>query len=130
MTAMQAVALYAGLNTLLILFLMYNVIRNRKRSKIGLGVGSDTGLEQACRAHANALEAISPALIGLVLLGLLGTGTLVIHALGIALTLSRGVHAYGLLSNAGSSFGRLTGTALTMLVLLVTALLLLGKAIS
>ncbi|MGK0266495.1 MAG: putative membrane protein YecN with MAPEG domain [Maricaulis sp.] len=130
MTVMQAVALYAGLNILLLVILAVNVSLNRQRAKISLGIGSDTGLEQACRTHGNAAENLPPALIGLVLLGLLGTGTLVIHALGIALTLGRGLHAYGLLSEPGRSFGRVTGTALTWLVLLASALLLLAKAVS
>ena len=130
MTAMQAVALYTGLNILLLIVLAVNVSLNRRRSKISLGIGTDPGLEQACRAHGNATESIPAALIGLALLGLLGTGTLVIHALGIALTLGRGLHAYGLLTEPGRSFGRLIGTALSWLVLLASALLLLAKAIS
>ncbi len=130
MTALQAVALYAGLNILLLVVLAVNVSLNRQRAKVSLGVGSDPGLEQACRAHGNATETVPAALIGLVLLGLLGTGTLAIHALGIALTLGRGLHAYGLLTEPGRSFGRLIGTALTSLVLLASALLLLSKAIS
>ncbi|WP_339742992.1 MAPEG family protein [uncultured Maricaulis sp.] len=130
MTAMQAVALYAGLNILLLVFLALNVSLNRRRAKISLGVGTDARLEQACRAHGNTTENLPPALIGLTLLGLLGTGTLVIHALGIALSLGRGLHAYGLLTDPGRSMGRVTGTTLTWLVLLASALLLLAKAIS
>lgn len=130
MTAMQAVALYAGLNILLLVFLALNVSLNRRRAKVSLGVGTDTRLEQACRAHGNATENLPAALIGLTLLGLLGTGTLVIHALGIALSLGRGLHGYGLLTDPGRSFGRVTGTTLTWLVLLASALLLLAKAIS
>ena len=61
---------------------------------------------------------------------MLGTGTLILHILGIALTLGRGLHAYGLLTDPGRSIGRVTGTALTWLVLLASALLLLAKAIS
>ncbi|WP_417483530.1 MAPEG family protein [Maricaulis sp.] len=130
MTAMQAVALYSGLNILLLLYLAINVSLHRRRAKVSLGVGTDAGLEQACRAHGNGTENLPPALIGLALLGLLGSGTLVIHALGMALTLGRGLHAYGLLTDPGRSFGRVAGTALSWLVLLVSALLLLGKAIS
>ncbi|WP_339740786.1 MAPEG family protein [uncultured Maricaulis sp.] len=130
MTAMQAVALYAGLNILLLLFLAANVSLNRRRTKISLGTGNDAALEQACRTHGNAAESLPPALIALLLLGLLGTGTLIIHILGIALTLGRSLHAYGLLTDPGRSMGRVTGTALTWLVLLASSLLLLSKAIS
>ena len=47
MTAMQAVALYAGLNILLLVFLAANVSLNRRRAKISLGTGNDASLEQA-----------------------------------------------------------------------------------
>ncbi|WP_417477649.1 MAPEG family protein [Maricaulis sp.] len=130
MTAMQAVALYAGLNILLLVFLAANVSLNRRRAKVSLGTGNDASLEQACRTHGNAAENLPPALVALVLLGMLGTGTLILHILGIALTLGRGLHAYGLLTDPGRSMGRVTGTALTWLVLLASALLLLAKAIS
>ncbi|WP_417498480.1 MAPEG family protein [Maricaulis sp.] len=130
MTAMQAVALYAGLNILLLLYLALNVSLHRRRAKVSLGTGTDKSLEQACRAHGNGTENLPPALIALVLLGQLGSGTLIIHGLGMALTLGRGLHAYGLLTDPGRSFGRVAGTALSWLVLLVSALLLLGKAIS
>jgi uncharacterized protein len=130
MTAMQAIALYAGLNLALLIFLALNVSMNRRRAKVSLGVGTDSGLEQACRAHGNAVENVPIALLGMTILAMLGTGTLVLHGLGIALTLGRGLHAYGLLSERGPSFGRLTGILLTWLVMLATTLLLLAKALS
>jgi|TARA_R110002073_G_scaffold3162_1_gene21046 uncharacterized membrane protein YecN with MAPEG domain len=128
MSIMQAVAFYASLNILLLLGLAINVSLTRRRTKISLGDGGNPKLEQACRAHGNATENVPLALVALALLGLLGTGTLIIHALGIALTLGRGLHAYGLLTGSGPSIGRVTGTALSWLVLLASGLLLLVKA--
>jgi uncharacterized membrane protein YecN with MAPEG domain len=130
MTPIQAVGLYASLNIFLILFLAANVSRNRRRAKVSLGVGRDKGLEQACRAHGNAAEYTPVALIGLALIAMMPTATLYIHALGMALTLGRFAHAYGLLTDGGPSFGRLLGTGLTWVALLGTGLLLLFGAIS
>jgi uncharacterized membrane protein YecN with MAPEG domain len=130
MTSIQAVGLYAGLNLALILFLAANVSRHRRRAKVSLGVGRDKDLEQACRAHGNATEYTPIALIGLTLAALMPTATLLIHALGMTLTLGRFAHAYGLLTDSGPSFGRLLGTGLTWAALLGLSLLLLLTAIS
>lgn len=130
MTAMQAIALYASLNLALLIYLAVNVSLNRRRAKVSLGIGTDSGLEQAVRAHGNGVDNVPIALLALAILALLGTGTLILHALGIALTLGRGLHAYGLLSERGPSFGRLTGISLTWLVMLASTLLLLAKALS
>lgn len=130
MTALNAAALYAGLNLLIIFGLAVNVSLNRRRAKVSLGTGDDAGLEKACRAHGNAVEWAVPGLIGLVLLALLDTTVLYLHALGLALTLGRGLHAYGILTATGPNIGRMTGTLLNWLAILGTGLLLVGTAIS
>ncbi|WP_203292802.1 MAPEG family protein [Maricaulis parjimensis] len=128
MTALQALALYAGLNTLLLIGLALNVSRIRRRDKVSLGTGSNDLLERAVRAHANGIENVALGLICLWLLVTIGYGPIWVHALGFALTFGRGFYSYGLLSKPGPSLGRITGTGLTWLMLLVSALLLIGHA--
>lgn len=128
MTALQAVALYAGLNTLLLLGLALNVSRIRRREKISLGTGSHTLLERAVRTHANGIENVALGLICLWLLATLGYGPIWIHALGFALTFGRAFYSYGLLSQPGPSMGRIVGTGLTWAMLLASALLLIARA--
>ena len=130
MTALQAVALYAGLNTILFIVLAANVSRHRRRAKVSLGIGTDKPLEAAFRAHGNAAENMPLGLLAIAILGFMGAGTLLIHALGLAFTLGRFAHAWGLLSRDGPSPGRLIGMALTWLSMLVAALALLWMAIS
>lgn len=130
MSALQAVALYSALNLLIILVLATNVSRHRRRTQTSLGTGTDPQLEQAIRAHGNGVEFVPFALFALFLVSALGYGAIVIHALGLGLTLGRFVYSYGLLTNAGPSMGRILGTGLTWLVLLAEVLLLLGAAIS
>lgn len=124
MTEIQAVGLYAGLNLLLMIFLAINVTRHRRRSAISLGTGSDEALEQAFRAQANCLENSVPGIVALALLALGGSGMVVVHVFGASLTIGRVMHAQGLLSKPGRSFGRFVGTLLTWLSLLGMALLL------
>jgi uncharacterized membrane protein YecN with MAPEG domain len=129
MTALQALSLYAGLNILLILALSMNVVSNRRRAKISLGAGGDPALETACRAHGNAIEYALPGLAGLIVLTMMSTDVLVIHGLGIMLTLGRLLHAFGLLTKQGTSMGRVLGISLNWLGLLATGGLLVWSAL-
>lgn len=130
MTALSAAALYAGLNILILFVLAVMVSLNRRRAKVSLGIGTDDGLEKAVRAHGNAVEWAAPGLAGLILLALLDTTPLYMHILGVALTLGRGLHAYGIITSDGPNIGRMVGTLLNWLSFLGMGLLLVGAAIS
>lgn len=130
MTAMQAVALYAGLNLLILGLLSLPIGLNRNKKKISLGDGGDSQMNALIRAHGNAAEWIPGALIGLTLLAMTGMGTLVIHVLGLLFTLARATHAYAFLSGQTTGPGRVFGAGMTFLVFLVIAGLLIWKALS
>jgi len=130
MTAIQAVALYAGINILVLAMLCLPVVQNRNKKKISLGDGDDPQLNAAIRAHGNAAEWVPAALIGLAILALTGIGVLVIHVLGALFTLARFSHAFAFLSGGTRGQGRRIGTAITLLVYLVIAGLLIWKAFS
>ncbi|MHA6289392.1 MAPEG family protein [Maricaulis sp. CAU 1757] len=130
MTALQAVALYAALNLLLFIFLGINVIRHRRRAGLPLGHGTDGQLEMACRAHGNAAENMAMALIGITILGFMGASVWLIHGLGLTLVIGRTLHAWGLLTRAGTSPGRFFGMGLTFLCLLGCAVALLWMALT
>lgn len=130
MTALQALALYAGLNLILLIFLAVNVSRHRRRAKVSLGTGTDASLEQACRAHGNAAEYMPAALVGLAIIATLGASTLLVNVLGVTVTLGRFLHAYGLLTDGGPSMGRVVGTALTWLGILAMAVVLLWMSVT
>ena len=114
-------ALYAGLNGLILLVLAIRVARQRGISKVGLGTGGDAMLERASRIHGNAAENIP---IVLILLGLGeagGSSPILLHAIGIGLTLGRLLHVWGLTQSSNLSFGRGAGMMLTWLALGVGA---------
>lgn len=117
MTGHEIAGLYVGVLLIMMIALAFNVSLNRQRAKVSLGIGSDPGLEQACRAHANFVENAVPGMIGLVMLALVGSEDFVLHGFGVALVLSRVLHAQGLLAVPGRSFGRLVGTLLSWLSL-------------
>jgi uncharacterized membrane protein YecN with MAPEG domain len=121
MTASAAIALYTGLNILIIFALIWQVIGHRRREKITLGDGGFPPLIRAIRAHANAIEIAPIALIGLIVMALANAPLWAIHVGGLSLTLGRALHAYGLSRDEGASFGRMVG-----MILSLTALLWIG----
>ena len=116
MLRLEVVALYAGVNILILLVLAVIVVMGRRRHKIVLGDGANEDFNRAVRAHANAAEYIPAGLIGLVLLALLDPAVplWLLHAAGLSLTAGRILHGIGL--NTGMiNAGRMLGMALTWL---------------
>ena len=116
MRLLEAAALYAGVNILILLVLAVLVIAGRRRHKIVLGDGGNAEFNRAVRAHANAAEYIPAALVGLVALALFDPATplWLIHSAGLSLTLGRILHAVGLHTGA-LNLGRALGVTLTLL---------------
>lgn len=127
---MRITGLYAALGALLMFVLAARVMFLRHRHGVGLGSGGEESLTRAIRAHANAVEYLPIALLLLLILELDQTRIWLLNVFGIVLIVGRILHAIGLSSNAGTSFGRFVGTALTMLVILVMALLLLWQFVA
>lgn len=122
-------ALYAGLNALIMMALALLVVRHRWRAKAGIGDAGDPGLARAIRAHGNNTEYVPYALVLLLLLELGAWPAWVLHALGIALTVGRAAHGYGLSRTERTSSGRAVGMLCTWLVILTAALLNLWRAL-
>ena len=130
MSALDAAGFYTAINLIILMVLALRVSLQRRTAKVSLGHGDDEPLRRRIRVHANAAEWMPGALVGLVILALLDAPTLLIHGLGATLVVGRGLHAYGLGGSSESSFGRFTGTVLTMLVYIGLALALFWRAIS
>ncbi|MEY3017177.1 MAG: hypothetical protein RL336_312 [Pseudomonadota bacterium] len=104
---------YIGVNVLLVFVLAIYVVMLRRRHKVGIGDGGVPEMLRAIRVHANALEYVPLALLMLLVMELMGVAALHLHALGLALTLGRLLHAWGLAHSSGTSLGRFIGTLLT-----------------
>ncbi|WP_084398533.1 MAPEG family protein [Henriciella aquimarina] len=122
MTALEAAILYTALCLILMLVLKVNVGRVRQAEGVMFGDGSKEPLQRAQRVQGNAAEDIPITLLGLIGLALLGAPVWLVHALGAAFFLGRVLHAIGLSGSSGGSFGRMWGTVLSLLVMLVTPL--------
>jgi uncharacterized membrane protein YecN with MAPEG domain len=114
MTKLDAAAVYAGLNILILLALAFGVVMGRGRAKVMIGDGGDPGLLRAIRAHANATEYIPAFIAGLAIFALLDPAPLwAVHVLGIAFTIARVLHGTGLSKSEGRTVGRFLGTLVT-----------------
>lgn len=119
MTKLDWVALFAAANILILVILMFRVVSARRRHKVTLGDGGNPAVLQAVRAHGNASEYMGLALLGLALIAFQDPIPLPsVIGLGSVFTVGRALHAIGLSGNPGPSFGRVTGTILTLFALL------------
>jgi len=111
---LEIVALYAGVNILLLLFLAMRVPGIRRANKISLGDGGNPALLRAVRAHGNAAEYIPAGLVGLTLIALMDPALPLwaVHVAGATLTLGRVLHAAGLAAGE-LNIGRVLGTIIT-----------------
>jgi uncharacterized protein len=131
MISIPVTATYVGLNALIILFLSYRVVQTRAQTKIGFGDGENTKLQQAIRVQSNTVEYVPIALLLILVLELMGGWSVALNILGSALTLARLAHAFGLSRSTETSAGRLVGTLVTWIVILVGGIwcLLIGVGI-
>jgi len=106
-------ALYGAVNAIFNVVLAANVSRNRGRSKVNLGVGTDDGLTRANRAHGNNSEYLALALVMLMVTELSGGGSTALHVFGGTLTIARLLHAHGMYANVVPT--RAAGATLTWL---------------
>lgn len=118
--ALAAVALYIGLNALLLLALAYNVGSRRGAQKqLQPGDMGDAKLTRAIRAHANFAEHAPIVLLLLLVLALLGFEPLWLHVYGAVFTVGRMVGAVGMMRPNHPNALRFTGNLVTGLALLI-----------
>lgn len=123
----QITAFYAALLGLIAMALALRVVHGRWTRRIGLGDGGDADMTRRIRVHANYLENVPLALLLLLLLELTNVAGTWLHVFGIALLVGRVLHAFGLSRNAGTSFGRLSGTLITWCTIIAMCVLLLYR---
>lgn len=109
-------ALYASALALLLIWLAFQVIKQRRSKKIAYADGGVESLQIARSAQSNASEYIPITLILMALLEYNGASVLWIHLAGIAFVIGRVIHARGIL--AEDLKGRVTGMKLTFFTMI------------
>lgn len=117
---------YAGLLTLLFVFLSLRVISMRHEARVGFGDGGNRVLLRRLRVHANFAEYVPLCLLLMALVEIQNGPAWVIHLTGLLLLAGRSVHAYGVSREPEVSKLRVIGMAVTFTALITAALANLG----
>ena len=130
---MATTAFYAGVLSLLYLFLSFRVIFMRREARVEIGTGDSKELLRRTRVHANFAEYAPLAILLMALAESLQARSAVMHAAGLTLLIGRIIHAYGLSQTPHIIGLRFGGMVLTFTSLLIGAaaciLLAVGKGV-
>lgn len=124
-----AFSLYAGLLTLIGVWLTLHVGRKRGQLGISIGDGGNPKMVRAMRGQANFVESVPLALVLILATALLGAPSWVVHLLGIPLVIGRVLHALHFTADDAPGWQRGAGAGLTLLVLVLGALGVVGHAV-
>lgn len=120
LTLPHVTLLYAGILGLFAIVLGATVGIYRGKAGIAIGDAGDPELLRRMRRQANFVENVPLALILFCLLELSGVGATVIHCLGIALLVGRGMHAGAFVDDVTNPIRGL-GAGLTALTIAVSS---------
>ncbi len=125
----EVTALYAGLITLLFLFLSYRVVLARRMYKVSVGDGGEKAVTKAMRAQANCAEYAPLGVILLLISELQNAPVWLVHILGLTLLAGRVLHAIGFSATPQKVSLRIWGMYLTLTMLVTAALSNIGHAL-
>ncbi|BBM66593.1 membrane protein [Vibrio alfacsensis] len=114
-------ALYACVLALLLIWLAFQVIKQRRINKVAYADGGVEPLQIARSAQSNAAEYIPITLILMCLLEYNGASVWWVHMTGLLFVVGRVLHARAILSNQLK--GRVTGMKLTFASMLTLVIL-------
>jgi uncharacterized protein len=127
--SVEAATFYVALLALGALVLGLLVVRERVKTKTGLGDGGHAGLAQIIRVHGNYVENVPFGLALLIMLAVTNPSAWPVHVVGLCLIVGRIAHAVGVSQSSGPNRGRLAGMMLTWVSLTFGAVSLLGRLI-
>jgi uncharacterized protein len=133
MHAPTITATYLAVLALIYTALSVRVVGMRRGKRIGFGDGENASLRAAIRAHAHFAEYVPIIVLMLAALELIGASVVQLHMLLATLVVSRLLHPFGLHAKPGTAqffVGRVLGMALTLFVMVTSALMLLQRLLS
>jgi uncharacterized membrane protein YecN with MAPEG domain len=120
LAGLPIIGLYVSLLAGWLFYLGLRVANMRKAHQIGMGDKENRILAVAIRVHGNAIENVPISLLLLLMCSLSGASVYFLHAVGVALLLSRISHAYGMTISGGRySIFRLLGILVNWLLMLL-----------
>ena len=123
------VPIYAAIFGLMLVYLSFLVIKQRRSAKVSLGDGDNPTLRKAIAVHSNFSQYVPFALLLIAFVELNHASATITHGLCAGLLVGRVAHAYGLAQAVQIMKLRQIGMLLTFGVIIIAALYLLGNAI-
>ena len=123
------VPIYAAIFGLMLVYLSFLVIKQRRSAKVSLGDGDNPTLRKAIAVHNNFSQYVPFALLLIAFVELNHASATITHGLCASLLIGRVAHAYGLAQAVQIMKLRQIGMLLTFGVIIVAAFYLLGNAI-
>ena len=115
----QITSAYAAVLGLVAIFLSFQVIRKRAKTKVSLLDGDNTALKESIRRHGNFTEYVPLALILMGLAEAGGANSTWLHVTGGILLISRLIHPFGIKHDNGSAPARVIGATGTQIAMLM-----------
>jgi uncharacterized protein len=125
-------ATYLAVLALLYGVLSLQVVRLRRRNRVGFGDGENTALRSAIRAHAHFAEYVPIIALMAGMLEMSGLAAMRMHMLMGSLLVARFLHPLGIYAKPGTlqfRIGRVGGMVITTLVMISCALLILRQVL-
>ena len=116
---LTVVPIFSSFFAVLFVLLSINVIKERRKHKVGIGTGRNKSVERAMRAHANLAEYVPFALLLIALLELNEANGLLLIGLCSVLLVGRLVHAFGVSMENERFVYRVSGMVMTFTVILI-----------
>jgi len=127
--ALSTAGIYAALNMAILLWIAIETGRLRGKYKVSIGDGGVKHLIRIIRGHANAVENMPMFLIMLLIAALIGMPLIAVHALGLAFTVGRALHAWHFIQEDAPGWQRGGGFGLSFLAQVMLLVGLLGHGV-
>ena len=112
------IPIFSAVFAVLFVLLSINVIKTRRKYKVGIGTGQNVHVERAMRVHGNFAEYVPFSLLLLAMLELNKANSILLVGLCFLLLIGRLVHAFGVSMDNEKFAYRVSGMVMTVTVIL------------
>lgn len=127
--AFQVIAIYAGLLSLIFIWLGLEVGNIRRRDNVSIGDGGNIALIRRMRGQLNFVESVPLIIILAIIMAVMGTPYWLFHVGGVALVVGRFFHALYFTRDKAPAWQRIVGAMLSLGILAICAVSLIGHSL-
>ena len=128
-TSFAIVGIYAGLCALILLWISFATIKLRRILKISIGAGGNAHMYRIMRGHSNAVENMTILLILMIVMAGLGTPDYILHGFGLALVITRAMHAHHFIRSDAPRWTRFYSMVINQTLIVAGAIGVIGHSL-